>query len=280
MAPAPLVKKQIPITIDTGLFTITVHKPVYGCEHGPVVKTAEGAWAIRYGGIGRAILSGEQWYRMNKAHHVRGVAKGDAHGGDTDVQHRVRRPRARSTCIMHSSGAPRGSTGWRCCPATARSSGRTTCRSTRCRRSTTAVRVRPGCNSTPWKTTTGDANRAPRPSTRTSASRATSRTARCDHARSSERAAPSHGTSSSRSSGTASTTPTPRSCAEVPPLKDVALADRRGAGGPRHPQRVERGGGRRLMGASIAILTWRGVTPITRADRRDRPTWSARSATP
>jgi len=63
----PLVQKDIPITIDTGLFTITVHKKGYASEHGPVVKTDKGAWAVRYGGIDRAIFSGEQWYRMNRA---------------------------------------------------------------------------------------------------------------------------------------------------------------------------------------------------------------------
>ncbi len=35
--------------------------------HGPVMKTEEGAWAIRYAGIGRALQAGEQWFRMNKA---------------------------------------------------------------------------------------------------------------------------------------------------------------------------------------------------------------------
>lgn len=63
----PFVKKEIPITIDTGLFTITVHKTGYASEHGPVVRTKQGAWAVRYGGIDRAIFSGEQWYRMNRA---------------------------------------------------------------------------------------------------------------------------------------------------------------------------------------------------------------------
>jgi penicillin amidase/acyl-homoserine-lactone acylase len=66
-APQPLEEKQAPIEIDTGFFVLTVHKPVYWSAHGPVIKTEHGAWAIRYAGIGRALRSGEQWFRMNKA---------------------------------------------------------------------------------------------------------------------------------------------------------------------------------------------------------------------
>lgn len=65
-----LEEKQAPIAIDTGFFVITVHKPVYWSEHGPVMKTDAGAWAIRYAGIGRALRAGEQWYRMNKARNI------------------------------------------------------------------------------------------------------------------------------------------------------------------------------------------------------------------
>ena len=63
----PLEERQAPIAIDTGFFVLTVHKAAYWSEHGPVMKTDEGAWAIRYAGIGRALKAGEQWYRMNKA---------------------------------------------------------------------------------------------------------------------------------------------------------------------------------------------------------------------
>lgn len=63
----PLEEKQAPISIDTGFFVITVHKAAYWSVHGPVMKTDNGAWAIRYAGIGRALQAGEQWYRMNKA---------------------------------------------------------------------------------------------------------------------------------------------------------------------------------------------------------------------
>lgn len=63
----PLEEKQAPISIDTGFFVITVHKATFWSVHGPVMKTDQGAWAIRYAGIGRALQAGEQWYRMNKA---------------------------------------------------------------------------------------------------------------------------------------------------------------------------------------------------------------------
>ncbi len=63
----PFEKKEAPITVDTGLFTVTVHKTVFHTKHGPAIVTEKGAWAVRYAGIDRAIFSGEQWYRMNKA---------------------------------------------------------------------------------------------------------------------------------------------------------------------------------------------------------------------
>jgi acyl-homoserine-lactone acylase len=63
----PFEKKEAPLTIDTGLFNVTVHKTVYYAKHGPVVRTDKGAWAIRYAGIERAIFSGQEWYQMNKA---------------------------------------------------------------------------------------------------------------------------------------------------------------------------------------------------------------------
>jgi acyl-homoserine-lactone acylase len=63
----PLDEKETPISIDTGFFVFTAHKPVYWSKHGPVMKTDAGAWAIRYAGIGRALRAGEQWFHMNKA---------------------------------------------------------------------------------------------------------------------------------------------------------------------------------------------------------------------
>lgn len=65
---APLEQKDVPITIDTGLFDLHVSKAAHWSTlHGPVVKTDKGAWAIRYAGIGRTLKTGEQWFRMNKA---------------------------------------------------------------------------------------------------------------------------------------------------------------------------------------------------------------------
>jgi acyl-homoserine-lactone acylase len=66
---AVLEQKEVPITIDTGLFDLHVSKAAHwSALHGaPVVKTEKGAWAIRYAGIGRALKTGEQWFRMNKA---------------------------------------------------------------------------------------------------------------------------------------------------------------------------------------------------------------------
>jgi acyl-homoserine-lactone acylase len=66
--PKTLEAREAPITIDTGLFDVTVHKPVYWSMHGPVMKNEKGgAYAFRYAGMGRALKTGEQWYRMNKA---------------------------------------------------------------------------------------------------------------------------------------------------------------------------------------------------------------------
>lgn len=62
-----LEEKAAPIPIDTGFFVFTAHEPVYWSEHGLVLKTKQGAWAIRYAGMGRALKTGEQWFRMNKA---------------------------------------------------------------------------------------------------------------------------------------------------------------------------------------------------------------------
>jgi penicillin amidase/acyl-homoserine-lactone acylase len=62
-----LEEKPAAIPIDTGFFVFTAHKSVYWSEHGPVMKTDQGAWALRYAGMGRALKSGEQWFRMNKA---------------------------------------------------------------------------------------------------------------------------------------------------------------------------------------------------------------------
>ncbi|WP_304218272.1 penicillin acylase family protein, partial [Phenylobacterium aquaticum] len=49
-----------------GPITITVHKPVLRSDFGPVMKTARGAFAIRYAGMGE-VRQVEQYYRLDKA---------------------------------------------------------------------------------------------------------------------------------------------------------------------------------------------------------------------
>ncbi len=62
-----LVVRDAAIEIDVGWFTLTIHKDVLASEQGPVLETKNGLYAVRYAGIGRAIRSLEQWFRMNKA---------------------------------------------------------------------------------------------------------------------------------------------------------------------------------------------------------------------
>ncbi len=59
---------EAPITVDAFLMDITIHKTTYWApEIGPVFKTDHGTYAIRYAGMGRAVMAGDEWYRMNKA---------------------------------------------------------------------------------------------------------------------------------------------------------------------------------------------------------------------
>lgn len=63
-----LEKFEAPITVDAFLFDLTLHKTTYWApDIGPVFKTDHGTYAIRYAGMGRAVMAGEEWYRMNKA---------------------------------------------------------------------------------------------------------------------------------------------------------------------------------------------------------------------
>ncbi len=67
-ASAHVEEKQAPLTVDTGFFTITLHKAVlWAPEYGPVFEANGHRYAIRYAGMGHAIRAGEQWFRMNKA---------------------------------------------------------------------------------------------------------------------------------------------------------------------------------------------------------------------
>lgn len=63
----PFEIRQAPLRVDLGLFTLTLHRDVLRSQHGPVMKTDNGTFAIRYAGMGRAMLAGVQWYRMNRA---------------------------------------------------------------------------------------------------------------------------------------------------------------------------------------------------------------------
>ena len=63
----PLDARQAAIEIDTGLFTVTVHREVLQSAHGPVLQTRRGFFAIRYAGRERSAQTVEQWYRMDKA---------------------------------------------------------------------------------------------------------------------------------------------------------------------------------------------------------------------
>jgi acyl-homoserine lactone acylase PvdQ len=59
--------RQAALTLDTGLFELTVHRDVYFSVHGPTVKTDAGYFALRYAGHDGAIRATEQWFEMNKA---------------------------------------------------------------------------------------------------------------------------------------------------------------------------------------------------------------------
>lgn len=63
----PLTVRQAPLPIDTGLFEVTLHRDVYFSQHGPVVKTDAGYFALRYAGHEGLIHATEQWFKMNKA---------------------------------------------------------------------------------------------------------------------------------------------------------------------------------------------------------------------
>lgn len=66
----PLTVKRAPITVDTGLFEVTVHRDVYFSIHGPVLKTDTGFFAVRYAGHDGLVQAPEQWLKMNKAHNL------------------------------------------------------------------------------------------------------------------------------------------------------------------------------------------------------------------
>ena len=62
-----LETSEAALEIDTGLFNVTLRRPVFWSVHGPIMKAENGFFAFRYAGMDRAMRSAEQWFRMNKA---------------------------------------------------------------------------------------------------------------------------------------------------------------------------------------------------------------------
>lgn len=62
----PLEKKRVWLPVKFGPFALPVPRTVYRSVHGPVIVNKEGAFAIRYAGIGQAKML-EQYYRITKA---------------------------------------------------------------------------------------------------------------------------------------------------------------------------------------------------------------------
>ncbi|MEL7681346.1 acylase [Citromicrobium bathyomarinum] len=61
-----LEETHITLPVRVGPFTLPIRRTVYRSVHGPVVKNDNGAFAIRYGGIG-SIGQLDAYYRLNKA---------------------------------------------------------------------------------------------------------------------------------------------------------------------------------------------------------------------
>ena len=62
----PLEERRVRLPVRIGPLTIPVWRKVWASRHGPVLKNAHGAFAFRYGGIGR-IDQLTAYYRLNKA---------------------------------------------------------------------------------------------------------------------------------------------------------------------------------------------------------------------
>lgn len=62
----PLEQKRIWLKVKVGPFVVPVPRTIWRSVHGPVVKNAKGAFAIRYAGIDQANMV-TQYYRLNKA---------------------------------------------------------------------------------------------------------------------------------------------------------------------------------------------------------------------
>lgn len=62
----PLEEKRIWLRVKVGPLVIPVPRTIYRSVHGPVVKNAKGAFAIRYAGMDQSNMV-TQYYRLNKA---------------------------------------------------------------------------------------------------------------------------------------------------------------------------------------------------------------------
>jgi len=62
----PLEKQDILLPVKMGPITLPIRRTIWRSEHGPVIKNDKGAFAIRYGGMGR-IDQLTEYFRLNKA---------------------------------------------------------------------------------------------------------------------------------------------------------------------------------------------------------------------
>ncbi len=60
-------KREVQLVLDLGPFDVRISRDVYWSEHGPVMPTAHGSFALRWAGMDRGAHAATQWYRMNKA---------------------------------------------------------------------------------------------------------------------------------------------------------------------------------------------------------------------
>ena len=63
----PLEVTQAHLSVDAWIADVSFDRDVYASVHGPVLKTDDGYFAIRYSGVEGLIRAPEQWLRMNKA---------------------------------------------------------------------------------------------------------------------------------------------------------------------------------------------------------------------
>jgi acyl-homoserine-lactone acylase len=62
----PLEREDIVLPVKVGPVVLPIRRTIWRSEHGPVIKNARGAFAIRYGGMGR-VDQIAQYFRLNKA---------------------------------------------------------------------------------------------------------------------------------------------------------------------------------------------------------------------